>query len=125
MNGYMEQKQKIAKMEMSIAFVTLVPNLIEKAGFFKFKDGAAVFSTKILEDENSMFRIADLMPTCQGGDYYVKYLSAGIFLGSLCYHNIVFGGRDDGRNQYKNDRTKSEPKDERTEQKEEIHCSSR
>ena len=87
---YLEKKDRLAKMEMSIALLSLFPNLIEKFGIIKFKDGSTVFSQKILEDKNTMFCIADLMPLCQGGDTAFKYLSASIFLGTLCWNNIVW-----------------------------------
>ena len=47
MGEYLEKKDRQAKMEMSIAFVSLLPNLIEKVGIVKFKDGSAIFSQKI------------------------------------------------------------------------------
>ena len=87
---YLERSDRQAKMEMSIALVSLFPNLIEKFGIIKFKDGSSVFSQKILEDDNTMFCIANLMPLCQGGDTCFKYLSASIFLGTLCWNNIVW-----------------------------------
>ena len=52
---YLEKKDRQAKMEMSIALVSLFPNLIEKFGIIKFKDGSAVFSQKILEDNNTIY----------------------------------------------------------------------
>ena len=58
---YLEKKDRQAKMEMSIALVNLFPNLIEKFGVVKFKDGSSVFSQKILEDKNTMFCIADFI----------------------------------------------------------------
>ena len=64
LSEYLERKDRQAKMEMSIALVSLFPNLIEKFGIIKFKDGSSVFSQKILEDDNTMFCIADLMPSC-------------------------------------------------------------
>ena len=87
---YLEKKDRQAKMEMSIALVSLFPNLIEKFGMIKFKDGSAIFSQKIIEDENTMFCIVDLMPSCQGGDTCFKYLSASIFLGTLIWNNVVW-----------------------------------
>ena len=90
---YAEKRQRIAKMEMSIALVSVLPNLIEKSGIISFKDGADKFSAEILRDENTMFCISDLMPVCSGGDYYLKYFSAAIFLSSLCYGQVVFGGQ--------------------------------
>ena len=94
MSDYSENIQRIAKMEMSIAFITLLPNLIEKTGLLKFQDGASAFSAKILANKNSMFCIADMMPSCEGGDYYIyKYISTGLFLTSLCYHNIIFSAK--------------------------------
>ena len=92
MSEYVEKKQKITKMEMSVAFVTLIPSLIEKSGVLVFKGGHASYSAKILADENTMFCIADLMPCCDGGGYYFKYFSAMIFLTSLSYYNISFPG---------------------------------
>ena len=64
---YAEKRQRIAKMEMSIALVTVPPNLIEKSGILSFKDGADKFSAQILGDKNTMFCISDLMPVCSGG----------------------------------------------------------
>ena len=68
-----------------------------------FKDGSDKFSAEILRDENTMFCISDLMPVCSGGDYYLKYFSAVIFLSSLCYGQVVFGVKteekdEDGKN---------------------------
>ena len=94
MSEYVEKKQKLSKMLMSIAFVKLIPDLLEKFGVLKFKDGHAKFSAKILADENTMFVIADLMPVCEGGGYYFKYFSAVIFLSSLCYNDISFGSSE-------------------------------
>ena len=88
MSEYVAQKERVAKMEMSIALVSLLPILVEKLGVIKFKDGSAVFSQTILEDENSMFCIADLIPSCQGGDCYFKYLSATVFLSTLVWNNV-------------------------------------
>ena len=93
MAEYVEKKQKLSKMLMSIAFVKLIPDLLEKFGFLSFKGGHAKFSAKILADENTMFVIADLMPVCEGGGYYFKYFSAVIFLSSLCYNEVSFGSR--------------------------------
>ena len=90
-----KERQRIAKMEMSIALVSVLPNLIEKSGVIAFKDGAEKFSAQILEDENTMSCISDLMPVCSGGDYYLKYFSAAIFLTWLCYGQVVFGGQKD------------------------------
>ena len=93
MADYVEKKkQRLTKMLMSVAFVKLVPDLIEKFGVLKFKGGHECFSAKILADENPMFVIADLMPCCEGGGYYFKYFSAAIFLASLCYNDISFAG---------------------------------
>ena len=94
LRDYVEKRQRIAKMEMSIALVTVLPNLIEKSGIISFKDGADKFSSQILGDENTMFCISDMMPVCSGGDYYLKYFSAAIFLTSLCYGQVVFGGQE-------------------------------
>ena len=91
LKDYAEKRQRIAKMEMSIALASVLPNLIEKSGVITFKDGAEKFSAQILGDENTMFCISDLMPVCSGGDYYLKYFSAAIFLTSLCYGQVVFG----------------------------------
>ena len=43
-----------------------------------------------MEDENSMFCITELMPSCQGGDCYFKYLSASVFLTTLVWNNVVW-----------------------------------
>ena len=75
---------------MSITLVSLLPSLVEKLGVIKFKDGAAVFSQKILENENSMFCITELMPSCQEGDCYLKYLSASVFMTTLVWNNAVW-----------------------------------
>ena len=53
---------------MSIALVSVLPNLIEKSGVIRFKDGADKFSAEMMKDENTMFCISDLMPVCNGGD---------------------------------------------------------
>ena len=95
LRDYAEKRQRIAKMEISIALVSVLPNLIEKSGIITFKDGADKFSGEIMKDENTMFCISDLMPVCSGGDYYLKYFSAAIFLTSLCYGQVVFGGQKD------------------------------
>ena len=91
MAEYVEKTRRLSKMLMSISFVKLVPDLVEKFGVLSFKGGHDKFSAKILADENTMFVIADLMPCCEGGGYYFKYFSALIFLGSLCYNDISFG----------------------------------
>ena len=93
LKDYAEKRQRIAKMEMSIALVSVLPNLIEKSGIISFKDGADKFSAEIMKDESTMFCISDLMPVCSGGDYYLKYFSGAIFLTSLCYGQVVFGGQ--------------------------------
>ena len=93
LRDYAEKRQRVTKMEMSIALVSVLPNLIEKSCIISFKDGADKFSAEILKDENTMFSISDLMPVCSGGDYYLKYFSAAIFLTSLCYVQVVFGGQ--------------------------------
>ena len=36
MGEYLEKKDRLAKMEMSIALVSLLPNLVEKIGVIKF-----------------------------------------------------------------------------------------
>ena len=94
MAEYVEKKQKLSKMLMSISFVKLVPDLLEKFGVLNFRGGHDKFSAKILADENTMFVIADLMPCCEGGGYYFKYFSALIFLSSLCYNDISFGSAE-------------------------------
>ena len=93
LRDYAEKRQRIAKMEMSIALVSVLLNLIEISGIISFKDGAQKFSAEILRDENTMFCISDLMPVCSVGDYYLKYFSAAIFVTSLCYGHVVFGGQ--------------------------------
>ena len=90
MADYAEKKQRLSEMLMSVAFVKLLPDLLEKSGCFRFKGGHASFSGKILADENTMFVIADLMPCCEGSGYYFKYFSATIFLGSLIYSDVSF-----------------------------------
>ena len=112
MAAYTEQKERIAQMEMSIALVSLLPNLVKKLGVIKVKDGSAVFSQKILEDENSMFCIADLMSSCQGTDCYFKNLSATVFLSTLVWNNVSFGGDE------KKEQKKTSPS-----QKEKVNCS--
>ena len=52
LDEYLEKKDRQAKMGMSIALVSLFSNLKEKFGIINFKDGSAVFSQKILEDDN-------------------------------------------------------------------------
>ena len=47
LKDYAEKRQRIAKMEMSIALVSVLPNLIEKSGIISFKDGADKFSAEI------------------------------------------------------------------------------
>ena len=94
MAEYVEKRQKLSKMLMSISFVKLVPDLIEKFGVLSFNGGHESFSAKILADENTMFVIADLMPCCEGGGYCFKYFSSVIFLSSLCYNDISFGTVD-------------------------------
>ena len=91
MAEYVEKTRRMSKMLMSISFVKLVPDLLEKFGVLTFKGGHDKFSAKILTDENTMFVIADMMPCCESGGYYFKYFSAMIFLGSLCYNDISFG----------------------------------
>ena len=94
MAEYVERTRRLSKMLMSISFVKLVPDLIEKFGVLSFKGGHDKFSAKILADENTMFVIADLMPCCEGGGYYFKYFPALIFLSSLCYNDISFGSSE-------------------------------
>ena len=128
MSEYVAQKERIAKMEMSIALVSLLPNLVEKLGVMKFKDGSAVFSQKIFGDENSMFCIADLMPSCQGGDCYFEYLSATVFLSTLFWNNVSFGG-DERKKDSVSTRHETAQKTQKTQtmpsEKEEVHCSSK
>ena len=106
MAEYTAHKERVAKVEMSITLVSLLPSLVEKLGVIKFKDGANEFSQKILEDENSMFCITELMPSCQGGDCYFKNLSASVFLTTLVWNNVSFAGSEE----------KSKPKTEKTSQ---------
>ena len=40
LKDYAEKRQRIAKVEISIALVFVLPNLIEKSGIISFKDGA-------------------------------------------------------------------------------------
>ena len=90
LSEYLEKKSREAKMELACSIVSLVPYLIEKIEIIKFKDGADKFSAKILGEENVMFCIADLMPSCQGGDTAFRYLSASVFLGTTIYNNVEF-----------------------------------
>ena len=53
-------------MEMSIALVTVFPNLIEKSGILSFKDSVEKFCAQILGDENTMFCISDIKPVWTG-----------------------------------------------------------
>ena len=90
MTEYVEKKQRLSKMLMSVGFVKLIPDLLEKFGIFKFRGGHSAFSAKILADENTMFVISDLMPCCEGGGYYFRYFTAAIFLSSLCFSDVKF-----------------------------------
>ena len=90
LKDYAEKKQRIAKMEMFIALVTVFPNLIGKSGILSFKNCTDKFSAQILANENTMFCISDFMAICTGGDF-----NAAIFLTSLCYGQVVFGGQKD------------------------------
>ena len=101
LSEYMEKKCREAKMELSIAIVSLLPYLIEKVEIIKFKDGADVFSAKILEEENTMKCIADLMPSCQGGDTCFKYLSASVFLGTTIWNNVEWADDDNDKKKSK------------------------
>ena len=101
LSEYIKKKNKQAKMEMAVAIVSLLPYLIEKVEIIKFKDGADVFSQKILEEENTMFCIADLMPSCQGGDTCFKYLSASVFLGTTIWNNVEWADEDKDSKQKK------------------------
>lgn len=90
MSEYEERRRNFAKFELARAFVCVIPSMMEKSGVFTFVDGAQNFSTKIIDDENTMFCIMHLMPVIEGGDYYFKYISAGIFLSSLCINQVRF-----------------------------------
>ena len=90
LNEYLEKKNKEAKMELACSIVSLLPYLIEKVEIIKFKDGAEKFSAKILAEQNTMFCIADLLPSCSGGDTVFRYLSASVFLGTTIYNNVEF-----------------------------------
>ena len=53
-----------------------------------------------------------MMPSCEGGDYYFKYLSATLFLTSLCYHTISFSqdSEQDSKSKHSGDtKESSEP----------------
>ena len=90
LNEYVEKKNREARMELAVSIVKLLPYLIEKVEIIKFKDGSDKFSMKILAEENTMFCIADLMPSCQGGDTCFRYLSASVFLGTTIWNNVEF-----------------------------------
>ena len=90
LSEYLEKKGREARMELAVSIVSLVPYLIEKVEIIKFKDGADKFSSKILAEENTMFCIADLMPSCQGGDTCFRYLTASVFLGTTIWNNVEF-----------------------------------
>ena len=91
MAEYAEKMQRLSKMLMATHFVKLLPDLLEKFVALTFKNGHASFSAKVLADENTMSVIADLMPCCEGGGYFMRYFSALIFLGSLCHSDVTFG----------------------------------
>ena len=100
MAEYEERRTKSAKAEMALALVGLSPSLIEKSGMFWFKDGAQNFSADSMDDKNTMFCIMDLMPVVENGDYYMKYLCAGIFMSSLCTNQVRFGSKPDDDDEY-------------------------
>ena len=91
MAEYEEKRTRTAKAEMAFAIVGLLPSLIEKSGMFWFKDGAAQFNTSVISDEYTLFCIMDLMPVVENGDYYMKYIGAGIFMGTLRVNQVKFG----------------------------------
>ena len=62
MTEYEERRKKLAKTEMAISLVSVIPAFMEWSRYFWFKDGAESFSEKIMADENIMFCITDLMP---------------------------------------------------------------
>ena len=95
---------------MSITLVSLLPSLVEKLGVIKFKDGASVFSQKILEDYNSMFCITELMPSVSEGDCYFKYLSASVFLTTLVWNNVVWNEEKPKKKAEKTTQTQTETK---------------
>ena len=90
LSEYLEKKNKEARMELAVSIVSLLPYLNEKVEIIKFKDGADKFSAKILAEQNTMFCIADLMPSCSGGDTCFRYLSASVFLGNTIWNNVEF-----------------------------------
>ena len=65
-----------------------------------------------------MFCIADLMPSCQGGETCFKYLSAFVFLTTLIWNNVVWSEEKPKR---KNDGGKK-PSPQKTETNE-AQCS--
>ena len=121
MSEYVERKQRLSKMLMSIGFVKLVPDLLEKFGCLSFKGGHSAFSAKILADENTMFVIADMMPCCEGGGYYFKYFSAVIFLSSLCYNEVLFGSCEQEVEEESELEQKSEPQQKSESEPEQIN----
>ena len=90
LSDYLEKKNRQARMEIAVSIVSLLPYLIEKVEIIQFKGGSDNFSKKILEEENTMHCIADLMPSCQGGDTCFRYLSASVFLGTTIWNNVEF-----------------------------------
>ena len=92
---YEEKRTKTKKAEMAFALVGLLPSLMEESGMFWFKDGADKFSASVISDENTMFCMMDLMPVVENGDYYVKYIGAGILLSSLCTNQVRFWFKSD------------------------------
>ena len=68
-----------------------------------------------------MFCIADLMPSCQGGDTACKYLSATIFLTTLVWNNVGWNRseekkkKNDGEPKQKSERTQTNPQKESVE----------
>ena len=90
LNEYLEKKGREARMELACSIVSLLPYLIEKVEIIKFKGGAEKFSAKILAENNTMYCIADLMPSCSGGDTCFRYLSASVFLGTTIWNNVEF-----------------------------------
>ena len=88
---YEEQRAKAAKAVMAVALVGAVPTLLEKSGVLKFKSGAGELSAKIFGDENTMFRIMDLLPVDNRSNRYMKYFCAAFFMSSLCINNVGLG----------------------------------
>lgn len=92
-NEYTSREISAKKKRMGDAVVTSLPALLESLGVINFtcQGGASNFSRVLKSNEDAMFLISELIPVSDNSDYYTRLASGGLFLTSLCYHNISLG----------------------------------